>query len=76
MEESISLSNHSLITLEESVQDEGGCWLYFNRLPPKEEEEDDKKKKKGAPVDEAQPSFAKAWIDLSNFKEPGCQELE
>jgi len=39
-----------LISLEEAVHDEGGCWVFFNRLLPKADEEIDPKKKKAAPA--------------------------
>jgi len=38
------------LSLEEAVTDEGGCWIYFNRLIPKSEEDADAKKKKPAPA--------------------------
>ena len=49
-------------------------WVFVNRLAP-QEEEDDKKKKKGG-GDEPVSTYAKAWLDASLFKDPGCQEIE
>lgn len=64
-----------LVELEESIKSEEGCWVYFNKVLPKpdEDEKDNKKKPKGkgAPVEEAKPVFGRAWLDLTNFKEPG-----
>lgn len=74
------LQVYDLISLEEAVFDEGGCWVFFNWLIPKAEEEADPKKKKPAPakgqvVDEPKSVYAWAWIDLSGFWDPGAKEI-
>ena len=69
-----SIDGHKLIELEEAVFDEGGMWVFVNKLAP-QEDDDDKKKKKGG-GDEPSSVYAKAWLDTSQFKDPGCQEVE
>lgn len=56
--------------------DEGGCWIFFNRLIPKTEEDADPKKKKPAPakgqaIEEPKSIYARGWLDLISLKEPG-----
>lgn len=77
----LTQQSHNLIQLEESILDEGGCWIFFNQELPKEEEEvpDPKKKKpaKGAaPSEDAKPTYSRGWLDLTGFKEPGQTNIE
>jgi len=73
MELEVEKEGSSLREFEAQVNEDGGCWLYFEKLPPPEE--DDPKKKappKGkAPVEELKPVKGKAWVDLIPFQWPG-----
>ena len=68
-----------LIELEEAVKNDGGCWVKFIKVPatnPQAQVAAGKgapPKGKGAPVDEAKPTFGKAWMDLSELQKPGSQ---
>jgi hypothetical protein len=68
------------LALEEAIKDEGGCWIFFNRLMAKVEEDDKNKKKappaKGGAGDEPKSVYGRAWVDLSQFKDPGTVEHE
>lgn len=66
----------SLMELDEMINVDGGCFLYFDKLPPPEDE--DPKKAKGAPakgkvpVEEMKPLYGKAWVDFGTLQNPGA----
>lgn len=49
------------------VNEYGGCWLYFNKLPPPEEEDPKKAKaaKSKVPIEEMKPTYGRTWIDFT-----------
>lgn len=64
----------AMLELENDINENEGCWLYLDKLPPVEEEDPKKKapaKAKGQ-VEELKPVFARTWIDFSTLK--GCFE--
>ena len=73
-----------LLSLEESVKGEKGCWLFFNKLVLQGEEDpaaaaaDPKKKAapKGGKPEEVKNAFAVGWFDLADLAEPGETEVE
>jgi hypothetical protein len=77
-----------LIELEDMVNNEKGCWLKFNRVPPPEEEITDPKaaaaqKKaapakgaKGAPIEDLKPTFGRAWVNFEDLLHPGALEIK
>jgi hypothetical protein len=55
------------------INENKGCWLYLEKLPPPEEEDPKKAGGKAAPkgkapVEEIKPVFGVAWIDLTRFQ--------
>lgn len=74
-------SGFELIELEEAVQQDGGCWLKFYKVPavnPNAAAAAGGKaappKGKGAPTEEAKPVFGKAWLPLTDLQKPGCDK--
>lgn len=64
-----------LVELEEHVEDEGGLYLEFSRVPKVNEEDNKKKAPKAKVVEEPKPAYGRAWIDLTELKEIGRQEV-
>lgn len=61
--------------LDEKVYDEGGSWIYFSKFPNLNEDELAKTKKskpKGLNLNDLNPIMFKAWVDLTEFQNPGC----
>ena len=71
----IPLSTDKLIDFDDIIHSEkGGCWLYFDKLPPPEEEDPKKAKaapKGKAPVEELKPTYGRVWIDMRDLKTVG-----
>ena len=68
-----------LSDFEESINQEHGCWLYFDRLPALEEEDPKKKKpppKKGAAEVDNKPIHGKAWLPFDQIIAPGGIEVD
>jgi hypothetical protein len=75
-------SGFDLIEFEEFVRDDGGLWLTFSKLPitePVQQEEAKGKKPppkgKATQAEEAKPVFGKAWIDLTELRQPGSRQI-
>lgn len=69
-----------LIELEEAIKNDGGCWLTLMKLPQPEAPAEEKGGKKAAPkkgqnLDDLKPVFGRAWVDLSDLKKPGANNL-
>jgi hypothetical protein len=55
------------------VNENKGCWIYVDKLPPPEEEDPKKTKappKGKAPVEELKPVYGKAWVDFTLLNIP------
>lgn len=72
--QSVDKKPNEIVEFEECVEDAGGIYLDFSRLP-KAVEEDPKKKVKGKTQEEVKPCSAKAWVDLRELQVPGKDEL-
>lgn len=72
--QSIDKKPSEILEFEECVEDAGGFFLDFARVP-KLVEEDPKKKVKGKTQEDIKPSAAKAWVDLKGFQEAGKEEI-
>jgi len=72
------LKENTLAIFEEYVNQEQGCWIVFDKIPPLDE--DDKKKKPPAgkkPVGEPEKMIrGKAWINLADFIKQGGIQTE
>ena len=64
-----------ILDFEESVEDSGGVYLEFMRVPKVVEEDPKKKPVKGKAQEEVKPCGGKAWIDLTGLQTPGKDEL-
>lgn len=67
---------------ESDVNENGGCWLHFDKMPPVEEEDHKKAAgAKGAPkgkgqTEELKPVHGKVWINLENLMNPDVSVIE
>ena len=63
-----------ILEFEECVEDSGGFFLEFTRVP-KVVEEDPKKKIKMKAQEDQKPCSARAWVDLRGLQEAGRDEV-
>jgi hypothetical protein len=73
--------------LESDVCDKKGTWVYFEKIIPKEDESmtapaanakkaPPPKGKAATPMEEAKPTYCRAWLDLTPLLHPGACTLE
>lgn len=72
---SVDKKPSEILDFEESVEDSGGIYLDFMRVPKAVEEDPKKKPVKGKTQEEVKPCSGRAWIDLKGFQVPGSEEM-
>ena len=72
--QTIEKKSSEILEFEECVEDAGGIYLEFTRVP-RAIEEDPKKKIKGKAQEDIKACSAKAWLNLRGFQEAGKDEV-
>lgn len=70
---------NAILDFENDVNDNKGCWLFFEKLPPPEDEDPKKAKtqaKGKGPAEELKPVYGCAWVDLTLFQYEGQMIME
>lgn len=75
----LTKNGESLRIFEKEVNEDIGCYIYVDRLPPVEEEDPKKAKtvaKGKAPIEELKPSSSVGWVSFLELANPGTDLSE